>query len=138
MTTKATMTPERLRAESLARVRIALGHIQEAQNRLGDACAALSALNGGAGVHKSTSKLYDRVHSLWYQVDGFRQRGRFSLDDTNVDAILKREAEARLQDLQRPDDGVIELCNCPKHPALHPRHDDNPYLPPSGGSDASG
>lgn len=134
MTTKATMSPERLRAESQARVRLALNHIQEAQNHLGHACSALSSLNGGHKVQQSTSKLYDRVHTLWYQVEGFRMRGRFELDDTNVDGILKREAQAALNALSQPgDETVVNLCNCPKQPGLHPPHDDNPYEEGMGG-----
>lgn len=90
----STLTKEQLRAAAEARVRNALAHIQEAQNHLGAAREQLSALCGGIPVWKSAGKLYDRVHTFWYRVERFRQRGRFKLDDSNIKA-LERQAQER-------------------------------------------
>lgn len=85
------LSPEQLRAEAQLRVLRALEKIQEAQNQLGQACAELSALQGGVPVWKATSKLYDRVHALWYRVERFRQQGRYRLDSVNVQALERRK-----------------------------------------------
>lgn len=82
--------PELARAEAQRLVREALDHIQEAQNELAHACAALSALVGGVPVWKATGKLYDSVHALWYRVDGFRTGGRYKLDGVNLEALARR------------------------------------------------
>lgn len=79
-------------AEAERRVREALDHIQNAQLELGRAAAALSSLQGGAGVWSATGKLYDRVHAHWYRVQTFQQRGRFSLDGIASKA-LERSGE---------------------------------------------
>jgi hypothetical protein len=86
------LSPEELRAEAELRVRRALAHIQQAQNALGSACSELSALEHGYPTQQAVSKVYDRVHELWYRVQRFQQSGRFRLDRTNVEALERRQA----------------------------------------------
>lgn len=78
------LTKEEVQAEAELCVRRALAHIQEAQGRLDLACAELSKLMGGIPVWRATGKVSDRVRQLWYQVERFRGRGRFKLDDISV------------------------------------------------------
>jgi hypothetical protein len=84
-----------IRAEARLRIERALANIQEAQNQLGNACAELSALEGGVPVWKATSKLYDSAHALWYRVERFRQQGRYRLDSINVQALERRQGERK-------------------------------------------
>lgn len=82
-----------LRAAAVAAADRALRHIENAQNELGNACAELSRLCNGVPVWKSCHTLTDKVHAFWYRVEGFRNGGRYWLDDVNVDAL--RRARAR-------------------------------------------
>lgn len=84
------MTPEQVKTESHLRIRKALEHIQQAQNELGSACAELSSITGGVTVWRTTSKLYDSVHALWYRVEDFRMRGKFGLDSLSTEALKER------------------------------------------------
>jgi len=102
---KLTLPPERLHAEATARIRKALDHVQNAQNELDWACAELSSLCGAIPVWRASSKLADRVHSFWYRLDGFRARGRYRLDDTNIAALTKRAEQALIEHANRHMDG---------------------------------
>lgn len=84
------LTDAQLRAAARAKVDRALSLIESAQNQLADACAQLSALNGGIPVWTACHKLTDKVHDFWYRVDGFRSGGKYSLDSTNVAALQKQ------------------------------------------------
>lgn len=86
-------TQEQIRAEAIAKVARALACIQRAQNELDGACEALSPLFGGRQMHKQVAALRERVHLLWYKVEGFRGGGRYTLDDSNIQALGKRIAE---------------------------------------------
>lgn len=86
-------TPEQIRAESIAKVARALACIQRAQNELDNALEALSPLVGGRQMHKQVATLRERVHTLWYKVEGFRGGGRYTLDEGNIQALGKRIAE---------------------------------------------
>lgn len=83
-----------LQAEARMRVRSALDHIERAQGELCSACQELSALIGGTPSWKATSRLHDSVKALWYRVEDFRQRGKYSLDSINVEAFLTRRAKS--------------------------------------------
>ena len=85
------MTPERSRAEAAARIRCALELIENAQSQLSEACVKLSTVVGGVPVWRATDKLTDKVRSHWYRVDGFKQGGKFRLDDMTIEAIERRE-----------------------------------------------
>lgn len=86
-------TPEQIRADAVAKVARALACIQRAQNELDSASMALSPLVGGRQVHKQVTTLRERVHDLWYKVEGFRGGGRYTLDENNIQALAKRIAE---------------------------------------------
>lgn len=88
-----TLSKERMRVESYAKVSQALKLIEQAQNDLNSACAALSTLVGGVPVWRATSKMSDKVRDLWYRVDRFRNGRRYYLDNLTVGAMLAREAE---------------------------------------------
>lgn len=90
----AKLPADRLRAESELRVRRALARIQRAQLELNAARSDLSALCGGVQVWKATGNLEIKVRALWYRVEGFRQKGRYRLDDTNIEEIISRDAGA--------------------------------------------
>jgi len=87
--------PKTLQAESLARVALAMEAVQRAQDELGTACANLSALCYGYKLQTETSKLYDKVRAHWYRLQDFRSSGRYVLDDTNIEALLERQAARR-------------------------------------------
>lgn len=91
MTRKATEAEKK--AYALARLNRACALIERAQNDLASACGELSALNGGIPTWTACHKLTDRVKSFWYRVDNFRKVGRWSLDETNVQALERRLAE---------------------------------------------
>lgn len=91
---QAAVTAEVLRAEARLRADRACELIERAQNDLARACAELSSLCGGVPVWKATSKMHDRVKSLWYRVDGFRYGRNYRLDDTNVAALKARHKTA--------------------------------------------
>ena len=98
------LTQEQLRAEAVLRVRRALAKVETAQNALNEACAELSALEGGIPVWTACHKLADKVHAFWYRVDRFRSGGKFKLDGTNVEALERRlAAEAARQLPARSD-----------------------------------
>ena len=93
------MPDDRLRAETELRIRHALARIQRAQDDLNGACSDLSAICGGIPMWRATSKMADRVRALWYRVEALRMKARHQprlrirLDDTNIEGILRREAE---------------------------------------------
>lgn len=58
-----------------ARVRAALDHVQQAQIELSRAMSDLSAVIGYIAEGDALSKLYDRVHALWYRIDGRLRTG---------------------------------------------------------------
>lgn len=86
-------TPEQIKAEAVAKVARALACIQRAQNELDGALEALSPLVGGYQMYKQVRTLRERVHTLWYKVEGFRGGGRYTLDETNIEALARRIAE---------------------------------------------
>lgn len=86
-------TQEQIRAEAIAKVARALACIQRAQNELDGAAEALSPLVGGVQMHKQVWALRERVHTLWYKVEGFRGGGCYTLDERNIEALAKRIAE---------------------------------------------
>ncbi len=53
-----------------AHYHVALDHIQSAQNQLGRAAALLCSINlGGAVDWRRLNREYQRVRTLWYQLD---------------------------------------------------------------------
>ena len=84
-----TLTPERMKAESRA-----MEHLQRAQDELARATNELSKLRHGSKVWASTHKLREAVHVRWYKLESFSFTTKYYLDDTNVAAILAREAKA--------------------------------------------
>ncbi len=84
-----------LDAEAQRRVRVALRQIEDAQNKLGDACATLSSLIGAIPHWQATSKLHDRVHAHWYKVQQALQgNGKIKLDGVNAEKFLQRPTDA--------------------------------------------
>lgn len=81
---------QELQAEATRRVRAAMALIEDAQGKLGDACALLSSLQYGAPTWRQVSREYDRVHALWYRVQAFWHRGRYRLDPISVEAYRRR------------------------------------------------
>lgn len=86
-------TDAQIQAEAVAKVARALACIQRAQDQLDGALEALSPLIGGRQVYKQVAALRERVHTLWYKVEGFRGGGRYTLDDSNIQALAKRIAD---------------------------------------------
>lgn len=86
-----------LEGEARARIDRALRHIENAQGELSHACAELSAIVGAIPHWRTTGRLYDRVKTCWYKLDGFRWSGRYRLDDTNVEALTQRWREGLLR-----------------------------------------
>lgn len=82
-------TEEQIRAATLARIQEAQRAIQEAQNHLGRACSALSSLQHAAPLHKQVSKEYDRVHALWYKVEGLLFKKGVRLDALSIESLRK-------------------------------------------------
>jgi hypothetical protein len=75
----------------------ALNELQQAQNALARACAALSPLMGASPEWKAVGVLHDRVKSTWYRVNTKRtylrdRRSGPNADDINVAAELELRA----------------------------------------------
>lgn len=81
-----------LEAEATRRVRAAMALIEDAQGKLGDACALLSSLQHGAPTWRQVSREYGRVHALWYRVQAFSHAGRYRLDPDNINSFRRRIA----------------------------------------------
>ena len=62
------------------KVQKALNLIQNAQALLGEASAELSGIIGAASKWQQVGKEYDRVHALWYKVEGLIHNDRLFLD----------------------------------------------------------
>ncbi len=77
-----------LKAEAQRRVNCAMQAIERAQIELGNATQILSALQHGAPCWRATSKMYDRVHALWYRVQRLKHNSRVALDPLNTQAAL--------------------------------------------------
>lgn len=88
--TEPEISAEVLRAAGDARIKRAMAAIERAQNELAAACSELSALEGGIPVWRTCNKLTDRVHAHWYRVKDFRDRGRWKLDSTHVEALRRQ------------------------------------------------
>ena len=86
------LTPERIQAEAQLRMRRALDMIQQAQHDLVTASGELSALEGAIPIWRACHKMTDRVRALWYLVDAVRKRGKFKLDQTNIEYLRRRLA----------------------------------------------
>jgi len=84
------LTPERIQAEAQLRMKRALDLIQQAQHDLVTACGELSALQGAIPIWRSSHKMTDQVRALWYRVDAVRKRGKFKLDETNIEYLRRR------------------------------------------------
>lgn len=87
-----------LATETEARMRVdrALQHIQRAQEELGRAQAELSSVIGVMPLWNLVGKLYDRVHSSWYQVKAKADRVQvLDLDGCSGPAFEKRLAAAK-------------------------------------------
>lgn len=86
-------TEEQIKQATKARIHAALAAIQRAQNELGIACGHLSALQWAAPKHTRASKLYDKVHAFWYEVDRLYGDSRVRLDPLNIEELQKRLEE---------------------------------------------
>lgn len=96
-TLKALKDSPDMRAAATVRIERALALIERAQNDLGSACGELSALEGAIPVWKATSAKYDQVKALWYRIHNQRMLGRYRLDETNIEAELRRQGKTREQ-----------------------------------------
>lgn len=72
------------------RISLAMHHIHKAQDELGRAQQALSALCWGAKEHATAGKLYDRVHDFWYRVQRLKYKPKVRLDQTNIEALERQ------------------------------------------------
>lgn len=71
-------TPIRMTREEAAERRLAsaLRDIEDAQNRLAHACAAMSSLYGVAPVSNAVLRLHAQVKRAWYQLHERREKAR--------------------------------------------------------------
>lgn len=76
------------------RMRNALRLIQEAQNRISEACEELSAIVGGISLGRRGNKLYADTKKFWHIVNessgALRGKGGPRVDDIHLIAALKR------------------------------------------------
>lgn len=83
-----------LNLEAVRRVRSALTQIEEAQNKLNDACATLSSLQHAMPEWRATSQMADKVKAHWYKVQNSLYLGskasRVRLDPLATDGVLAR------------------------------------------------
>ena len=91
----------------------ALRLIQEAQNRIGQACEELSPIIGGVHLGRRGNKLYVEIKTFWHVVSDGRERlrgkGSARVDDVNLIAEMKRRSLRREQTAALDGPGLAEI-----------------------------
>lgn len=82
-------------ALAAAKVRRAMALVEEAQNKLMEACQELSPIIGAVPQWRKTSSLHDRVKAHWYALDAWLRKSSHRID---VDGSHKAWIEKRRQD----------------------------------------